>query len=158
MSNAEIQNQNHEQKVSSLREGTVIDHLSPGMALKALEFLGIPVHHAALLGINLRSTKFGRKDILKLESVVLTPDQVRRLAIFGSEVTVATIKDFEVVDKVSVDLPEQFSGILRCPNPSCITNHDRLETRFNVEAHAPDTTLRCHYCERRIAKDEFVFA
>ncbi len=158
MSNAEIEKQTREQKVSSLGEGTVIDHLSPGMALKALEFLGIPAHHAALLGINLRSTKLGRKDILKLESVVLTPEQVQSLAIFGTEVTVATIKDFEVVDKVRVGLPDQFSGILRCPNPNCISNHDRLETRFNVEAHDPDTTLRCHYCERRIAKDEFVFA
>jgi len=146
-----------QQQVAALRDGTVIDHLGPGMALKALEFLGIPRESAALLGINLPSTKLGRKDILKLENVILTPAQVRRLAIFGAHVTVATIHDFDVVEKVSVALPEEFDGILRCPNPNCITNHDRLGTRFEVETDEPSTTLRCHYCERRIEKDEFRF-
>jgi aspartate carbamoyltransferase regulatory subunit len=142
-------------QVAALRHGTVIDHLNAGKALKALEALGFPKKGAALLGIGLESGKMGRKDILKLENVELTPAEIDKLAVFGPQATVSYIRDYAVVRKVSVKLPEVIVGILKCPNPNCISNHERIETRFNVETANP-LHVRCHYCERRIRENEFL--
>lgn len=142
------------QQVTALRNGTVVDHLNPGMALKALQVLGVPKDGAALLGIHLVSAKMGRKDILKLENVELGPTDVARLAVFGPHATVSLIRDFKVLRKVHVELPDVITGILRCPNPNCVTNHERIETRFDVEARSP-IRVRCRYCERRILETEF---
>lgn len=147
-------NPGRQQQVAALRHGTVVDHLSPGMALKALQLIGVPKVHAALIGVNLFSAKMGRKDILKLENLELTDDQIQRLAVLGPNASVCYIREYEVVRKVQVELPERIAGVLRCPNPSCITNHDRLETRFDVERKSP-TVVRCHYCERLIRESEF---
>jgi len=143
-----------QQQVAALRHGTVVDHLSPGMALKALQLIGVPREGAALIGVNLYSEKLGRKDILKLENMELTDDQIERLAVLGPNASVCFIREYEVVRKVRVTLPDRICGVLRCPNPSCITNHDRLETRFDVERETP-TLVRCHYCERLIRENEF---
>ena len=140
---------------AALRHGTVIDHMNAGMALKALGVLGVPKEGAALLGIGLESGKMGRKDILKLENVELTPTEIEKLAVFGPQATVSFIRDYVVVRKVSVKLPDTIAGILKCPNPNCISNYERIETRFKVETQKP-LDVRCHYCERRIREDEFV--
>jgi aspartate carbamoyltransferase regulatory subunit len=142
-------------QVAALRHGTVVDHLNAGMALKALEILGFPKKGAALLGIGLESEKMGRKDILKLENVELTPSEIDKLAVFGPQATVSFIRDYKVTLKVNVKLPEVIAGILQCPNPNCISNHERIETRFKVETAKP-LHVRCHYCERRLRESEFV--
>lgn len=142
------------QQVAALRHGTVVDHLNAGMALSALEALGIPKKGAALLGINLESGKLGRKDILKLENVELSDADVARIAVFGPQASVSWIRDYKVVRKVRVELPDQIRGTLRCINPSCITRHERVETRFQVELRAP-IRVRCTYCERVIDEHEF---
>jgi len=142
-------------QVAKLRHGTVIDHLDPGMALKALEMIGVPKHGAALIGVNLASAKAGRKDILKLENIQLSDEQIDNLAVLGPSATVCYIREYEIVKKVRVKLPEVLEGILRCPNPNCITNHDRLTTSFDVERTSP-TQVRCTFCERLISEDDIV--
>lgn len=143
----------HQQQVAALREGTVIDHLNPGGALRAVQVLGLSKDGAALLGVNLESEKLGRKDILKLENVELSQRDIDRIAIFGPEATVSYIRDYEVQRKVSVKLPDDIVGILKCPNPNCITNHERVETRLHVDRRQP-LLMHCSYCERRILEDE----
>ena len=141
-------------QVTALRNGTVVDHLNAGMALKALQMLGVPKDGAALLGIHLESAKMGRKDILKLENVELGPTDIARLAVFGPHATVSVIRDYQVLSKVHVELPDVITGILRCPNPNCVTNHERIATGFDVESRA-SVRVRCRYCERRILESEF---
>ena len=97
----------------------------------------------------------GRKDILKLENVEISDEAIAKLALFGPEATVCFIREYEVVKKVAVALPDRIRGILKCPNPNCITNHDGLETGFDLERRSP-LLVRCHYCERRIGESEFV--
>ncbi len=143
----------HQQQVAALRHGTVVDHLNPGTAVRALEILGVPRDGAALLGMHLESAKMGRKDILKLSGVEIGPDEIAKIALFGPQATVSIIRDYRVASKVSVELPEQIVGILHCPNPSCITNHETVETRFHVGQQKP-LLMRCHFCERRLHGDE----
>lgn len=142
-------------QVAAVRNGTVIDHMNAGMALKALEVLGFPKKGAALLGIGLESRKMGRKDILKLENVELTKTELEKLAVFGPHATVSFIRDYAVVRKVSVKLPQSIAGILKCPNPNCVSNFEKIETRFHVETENP-LDVRCHFCERRIRETEFI--
>jgi aspartate carbamoyltransferase regulatory subunit len=141
------------QQVAALRHGTVVDHLNPGTALKALEVLGLPQDGPALLGIHLVSEKLGRKDILKLSGVEIPPDEIARLALFGPSVTVCYIRDYRVVRKVKATLPDDLLGLLRCPNPNCITNHERVKTRFGVKHRSP-LLVRCHFCERLVHEVE----
>ena len=140
-------------RVTALREGTVIDHLPPGTALKALEVLGYQDGGVVTVGMFLESEKWGKKDLVKIESKELTEEEVAKIALLGAHTTISIIRDYKVVDKLPVLIPSEISTVLKCPNPSCITNHDPVRTRFHVEREEP-LRVRCHYCERAVGEDQ----
>jgi aspartate carbamoyltransferase regulatory subunit len=140
-------------RVAKLRAGTVIDRLEAGTALVCLGLLGGPGEGVVTVGVNLPSGRLGRKDILKLENRVLTPGEMARVALFGPNATVSVIENFRIVRKIPLELPEVLEGVIACPNPSCVTHHDPVTTRVRIEVPSP-LRLRCHYCERRIRRDE----
>ena len=143
-------------RVAKLRNGTVIDHLPAGSALRCLALVGIPRDSVVTVGLNLPSHRNRRKDILKMENRALTPTEMARIALLGPKATVSFIEDFAVVEKLKLELPTVIDNVVKCPNPSCITNHDPVVPRARVESSDP-VRLRCHYCERRIRSDEVEF-
>ena len=142
-------------RVSKLRAGTVIDHLDPGSALQALAILGIPANTVCAIGMNFESGKHGRKDIIKIEGMELTQEDINKIVLFGPHATLSIIREFELVDKVAVKLPKDIVGVVPCPNPSCITNHEPVTTKFDVLSGDP-LRVRCHYCERTLRREEIV--
>ena len=140
-------------KVSALREGTVVDHLVAGTALKVLTVLGMTFEGAVTVGLNLDSRKAGRKDIIKIERRELTPAEVARIALISPRATFSIIRDFKVVRKFTPELPAVVEGLIRCPNPSCISNASWVTTKFGVMRPDP-LRVRCHYCERSLKKEE----
>jgi len=142
-------------KVSALREGTVIDHLVAGTALKVLAILGIEFEGAVTIGLNLESSKMKQKDIIKIERREVTPEEVAKIALVSPRSSFSIIREFEVVEKFQPTLPEMIENLIRCPNPSCISNEDRVETKFRV-VRADPLHIRCHYCERSLRKGEVV--
>jgi aspartate carbamoyltransferase regulatory subunit len=148
-----MNSETREYRVTALKQGTVVDHLPPGMALKAIEVLGIDESHVVTVGINLESKKWGRKDIVKIEGKELNEQEVAKIALLGSHTTISIIRDWRVVEKLPVLLPTEIRGVVLCPNPSCITNSDPVRTRFHVEKEEP-LRVRCMYCERVVGKDE----
>ena len=144
-------------KVTALRQGTVIDHLPPGTAIKALEILGYRGGAVVTMGMYLQSRKWGQKDLVKLENKELTEDEVAKIALLGPHTTISIIREYRVVEKRKVLIPDRIDAVLKCPNPSCITNHDPVTTRFHVEVKEP-IKVRCHFCEREVGKDEIVLA
>ncbi|MEW6745414.1 MAG: aspartate carbamoyltransferase regulatory subunit [Planctomycetota bacterium] len=141
-------------KVSALREGTVIDHLAPGSALRVLQILGITSGRTVTLGLNLESRKLGQKDLVKIESRELTQHEVNKIAILSPHATISIIRDFEVVEKIVPRIPEVLENMVRCGNPACISNVDhRVQTRFRVVRDQP-LRVRCHYCERAFREEE----
>jgi aspartate carbamoyltransferase regulatory subunit len=140
-------------KVSALREGTVIDHLVAGTALKVLSVLGVKFEGAVTIGLNLDSRKLGRKDIIKIERRELTPAEVARIALISPRADFSIIRDFKVVRKFTPELPAVVEGLIRCPNPSCISNASWVTTKFGVVRPDP-LRVRCHYCERSLKKEE----
>lgn len=143
-------------RVSAIRHGTVIDHLEPRTALTAFQVLAIPPDALVTIGMNLQSEKIGTKDIIKIDGLELTREQVAKIALLGPHATISIIRDYAVVEKVEVKLPSTIEDIVRCPNPSCVTNADAIRTRFDVVAPDP-IRLRCHWCERLVRADEVVF-
>ena len=140
-------------KVSALREGTVIDHLVAGTALKVISVLGMRFEGAVMVGLNLDSRKAGRKDIIKIERRELTPAEVARIALISPRATFSIIRDFKVVRKFTPELPAVVEGLVRCPNPSCISNSNWVTSKFLVVRPDP-LRVRCHYCERSLKKEE----
>jgi len=140
-------------KVSALREGTVIDHLVKGTALKVLSVLGIKFDGAVTIGLNLESGKFPLKDIIKIERREVTPEEVSKIALISPSATFSIIREFQVVEKFTPTLPKMIEGLIRCPNPSCITSDERVRTKFVVLRSDPLRIL-CHYCERPQRKEE----
>lgn len=142
-------------KVSALERGTVIDHLRHGTGLRVLAVLGLSDSEQTVsIGLNLDSKRMGRKDIIKIENKELTRDEIDKIAILSPEATLSIIRNFEVVSKLGPELEDELQGVVRCHNPSCISNHERTPSRFNVADREPVLRLRCAYCERVVVQDE----
>jgi len=145
-----------ELRVKPIKEGTVIDHIKPGKALKVLKILGITEEHEDIVSIvmNVPSKKLGKKDIIKLENVFLDRDTVNKIALISPMATINIIKDYRVIEKYVVEPPEEVVGIVRCQNPRCITNSkEPITPKFRVVSKDP-ITIRCHYCSRVMTEGE----
>lgn len=140
-----------ELKVSSIEEGTVIDHIPAGNALKVVRILGIEGEGATVsIVMNVGSRQTGRKDIVKVEDRTLSREELDKIALVAPDATINLIEDFDVVEKRGVELPDEIVGIVECPNRSCITNAgEPVEPRFRVVKRDP-VRLRCVYCEREV--------
>jgi aspartate carbamoyltransferase regulatory subunit len=130
-----------------LQDGTVVDHLPVGTAARALAILGLPREGPVTVGMNVPSTRYGHKDIIRVEHLELRKSETDRLALLGPHVTVAIVKGGRVADKLRLEVPERLVGVIRCTNPTCITNHERISPVFDRVAASP-LQLRCAYCER----------
>ncbi len=144
-----------ELKVSAIREGTVIDHIPAGKGLKVIDILHLNGANGGvlLLASNVTSKKLGRKDIVKVEGKFLSEEEVNKIALIAPNATVNIIRGYGIVEKFRVTLPNEIVGILHCPNPNCVSNHEYVKSRFHVVSREP-LKLRCHYCERTIGMEE----
>jgi aspartate carbamoyltransferase regulatory subunit len=140
-------------KITPIKNGTVIDHIEPGMALKVVKLLGIPEpgnKSPVSIAMFVSSKKMGFKDILKIEDKELKKREVNIISLIAPNASISIIKDEEVVKKLQLSLPKIISGIAKCSNPNCITNKDEpLETEFHV-IKEKDVRLRCVYCDRYV--------
>lgn len=145
------------QQVAKLKEGTVLDHLRAGTALRALRVLHLPPDVTVMIGINLSSERLGRKDIIKVERYELSESEAAKVALISPDATLSIIRDYRLVGKHGLHPPTRFRGLIKCPNPACIVHTERVRGSFVVEQHDP-LIVRCEYCERSISGDQFEFA
>ncbi len=149
----------HDEKllVSKIRKGIVIDHISAGRALKVLKILGINgyTNYRLAIVMNVPSRKFGRKDIIKIENRILDARELELISLVAPTATINVIDEYRVVEKYRVRLPNVIKGVLRCPNPMCITNKkdEDAEAIFVLRRSAP-LVLECKYCGTLIKGDE----
>jgi aspartate carbamoyltransferase regulatory subunit len=137
-----------ELRVSKIKDGTVIDHIRGGYALDVVKILGITGKEKRVMtiAINVPSKRFGVKDIIKIEGKALSPQEVNRIALVAPHASINIIKDYKVVKKLEVKLPNIIEGIVKCANPNCISNSDEpIQSRFHVKNQEP-LLLKCHYC------------
>ena len=138
-----------ELKVPRIKDGTVIDHITAGNAVKVLHILGIPRSSSSTVSVamNVRS-KLGKKDIVKVENRELDPNEVNKIALIAPKATINFIRDYEVAKKHKVKLPDEIVGIVSCSNPTCVSNaKEPVKSRFKIISKDPPR-IKCYYCER----------
>lgn len=141
--------------VSAIKDGTVIDHIPTGKGTDIIRILKVPKNgHRVTIGMNLDSRAMGKKDLIKIEGLALSADEASRVALLAPEATINIIKHFDVVKKFSIELPKIIERILICPNPTCITNHERMQTTFGIKKIKKHILLSCRYCEKTFHEEE----
>ncbi len=144
-------------KVKAIENGTVIDHIPSGSLFKIISILDLDqVANPITFGANLESRRMGTKAIIKIDNHYLEDGEINKIAFVAPMARVNTIRNFEVVEKRNVEVPERVEGIARCANPACITNHERMKTRFHVLKQGERIALRCDYCEKVTAQENIV--
>jgi aspartate carbamoyltransferase regulatory subunit len=139
--------------VSAIENGTVIDHIPASNLFKVIQILGLDtIDNMITFGTNLESKKLGKKAIIKLAGIYFEDDDINRIALVAPEAKLNIIKDYEVIEKSIVVVPDEIRGIARCVNPKCITNFESVETKFRV-VNKKSVSLKCHYCEKITDQD-----
>ncbi|WP_372883186.1 aspartate carbamoyltransferase regulatory subunit [Psychromonas sp.] len=135
-------------QVEAIQHGSVIDHIPVQQGIKILKFFNLTqTNEKITVGLNLATHTGQTKDLIKVENTFITDEQANQLALFAPNATINQIKDFQVVNKFKVQLPNSFIGVLACPNSNCISHNEPVNTRFYVK-HKSVLKLKCHYCEK----------
>jgi len=141
-------------QVAALENGTSIDHIPSDRLFKVASILGLESFTDPItIGNNLKSGKMGTKGIIKISGKFFEEDDINKITLIAPNVNLNVIRDFEVVEKKQLTLPDEVVGLVQCNNPKCITNNEPMKSRFSV-IDKKAVTLCCHYCERKISKEE----
>lgn len=137
------------QEVRAIENGTVIDHIPSDQLFKIIRIMQLDrAPQRITFGMNLESKRMGSKAIIKIADRYCLDKEINRIALFAPMAMVNTIKEFEVIEKRKVTVPEHIDGFVRCANPKCITNNEPVRTAFDVMNHDGQISLRCRYCEK----------
>ncbi len=142
--------QESELLVRRIKEGTVIDHIDEGRGLQVLAALQIDGRDGSLITIalNVPSAKYKKKDIIKVENKFLADDDTNKLAVIAPRASINIIKNYKLIEKRRVSLPNEIDRIFRCANPDCITNSfEHIESVMDV-LDKEGRVLKCRYCGR----------
>lgn len=140
--------------VAALENGTVIDHIPTASLFKVVDLLGLKkLSSSVTIGFNLTSRKCGKKGIIKAADVFFPEQILNRIALIAPSAKINEIRNYEVVEKHTVTLPNEIIGIAKCGNPVCITNNEPMTTHFYV-VDRENGVLRCKYCGRSFHNDE----
>jgi aspartate carbamoyltransferase regulatory subunit len=135
-------------EVSAIENGTAIDHIPANVLFKVISILNLDkLDKQITFGTNLTSKKLGRKAIIKLSDIFFIDKEINKIALVAPQAKLNIIKNFKVVEKKVVEVPEEIIGIAKCMNPKCITNNEKIITKFKVIS-ASEVKLKCHYCEK----------
>ena len=139
--------------IDSIQNGIVIEHIQAGKGMRIYELLELDKLDCCVALIkNARSSKMGRKDIIKIEGDLAINFDV--LGFIDNNITVCTIKNGELVKKENIVLPRRIKNVVKCKNPRCITsteeNLDQIFVLCDEKAHR----YRCLYCEQAYKSHE----
>jgi aspartate carbamoyltransferase regulatory subunit len=135
-------------EVSAIENGTVIDHIPANVLFKVISILNLDkIDKQITFGTNLTSKKLGKKAIIKLSDTFFIDKEINKIALVAPQAKPNIIRNFNVVEKKIVEVPEEILGIAKCMNPKCITNNEKIVTRFSVRSQK-EVKLKCHYCEK----------
>lgn len=139
---------NKEMQVAAIENGTVIDHIPAEKTYQVAQLLNLKeMSTPVTIGYNLPSEKIGKKGIIKVADKFFTDEEINRLSVVAPKIVLSVIRDYEVVEKKTVETPDELRGIVKCNNPKCITNNEPMATVFNV-VDKEKGTLKCHYCDK----------
>ena len=102
-----------ELQVAAIENGTVIDHIPAEKTYEVakllnLQNLSVPV----TIGYNLPSSKLGKKGIIKIANKFFTDEEINRLSVVAPKIVLNIIRNYEVVEKKTVETPDELHGII----------------------------------------------
>jgi aspartate carbamoyltransferase regulatory subunit len=139
--------------ITPIKNGTAIDHLPAGTALKILEVINFE-NATCTAAMNVESKKMNRKDILFIEGKQLTEEELNKIRLIGKNGTINFIENSKISRKEKLDYPINANGILNCSNEKCITNKEGLITKFSIKKIP--LKAKCFYCEKTMEKKEIM--
>ena len=145
--------------VRRIKEGTVIDHIDEGKGIQVLDALRIDGKDGSLITIalNVPSGKSKKKDIIKVENKFLKDDDTNKIAVIAPKATINIIKNYKLIEKRRVSLPNEIDRIFRCSNPDCITNSaEHIESVMDL-IDKETMILKCRYCARVLDVNEIKY-
>ncbi len=137
-----------ERLVAAIENGTVIDHIPAEKTYEVAALLGLQkLKTVVTIGNNYLSKIMGTKGIIKAEDRWFTDEEISRLSVVAPNVVLNIIRNYEVVEKKTVETPDVLRGIVKCNNPKCITNNEPMQTVFHV-IDKEKGSIKCHYCDK----------
>ena len=135
--------------IDSIKNGYVIDHISAGQAMKLYDYLNLGDLDCQVAIIkNARSTKMGKKDIIKIDKKVKIDFGV--LGYIDPNITINVIENDKKVKKFHPELKTELVDIVKCKNPRCITSVERGLKHICVLKDKNTAKYRCKYCDSEV--------
>ena len=136
--------------IDSIKKGIVIDHITAGLGMKIIEYLNIDTtKDTVALIMNAVSSKYGRKDVVKVENVA--DIDLAALGLIDPKVTVNYIEDHIIREKIHITVPEKVVNIIRCNNPRCVTSIEPGAPHIFHLIDRENREYRCEYCDEIIS-------
>ncbi len=135
--------------VGAINEGFVLDHIKAGKSMTIYHNLRLDKLDCCVAIIkNARSSKMGKKDIIKVECPIDMLD-LDILGFIDHNITVNIIKDGEICEKKQLKLPKQIVDVIKCRNPRCITSIEQELKHVFILTDPEKEIYRCKYCEEK---------
>tara|TARA_B100001179_G_scaffold105601_1_gene75117 strand:+ start:939 stop:1400 length:462 start_codon:yes stop_codon:yes gene_type:complete len=145
-------------RINRIKHGTVLDHIIAGRAfnvLSALDINGMDGNQVSV-AMNVSSKQYSKKDIIKIENRILAVEETNRLALITPHSTINIIENYEITEKRNVELPEKFTGVFKCTNPTCISNSSEPIISELLIINDDPPRLKCKYCTRISLTEEIL--
>ena len=114
--------------ISGIHEGFVLDHIKAGMCMQIYNDLKLDKLDCTVAIIkNAKSSKMGKKDIIKVECPIEALD-LDILGFIDHNITV---------------------NVIKCKNPRCITSIEQELDQIFVLTDEEKEIYRCKYCEEK---------
>ena len=135
--------------ISGIKEGVVLDHIQARKSMEIYKYLGLGKMDCTVAIIkNARSSKMGRKDIIKIEGPLDSLD-LDVLGYIDHTITVNIIRDERIVEKRCLSLPDRLVNVIHCKNPRCITSVEQELPHIFYLADKEKEVYRCQYCDEK---------
>ena len=132
--------------IDGVTTGIVLDHIQAGRGWEIYNLLGLDKVDCTVAIIQrANSTKYGKKDIIKIDGEVDIDLDI--LGYFDTKITVNKIRDNELEKKLKLRLPEKLTGVIECRNPRCITSVEQDIVHQFWLADPENKKYRCIYCD-----------
>lgn len=134
--------------IDSIQNGIVIDHISAGKGMMLYELLHLDELDCSVAIIkNVVSRKMGKKDIIKVDADI--PVNIDVIGYIDPGATVNIIRDGVRAEKLTLQLPETLTNVIRCKNPRCITTTEQELDHIFKLTDKENQVYRCVYCETK---------
>ncbi|MGN1316297.1 MAG: aspartate carbamoyltransferase regulatory subunit [Acutalibacteraceae bacterium] len=137
--------------IDSITNGFVIDHITAGRGMRLYDLLGLDNLDCSVAIIkNVASKKLGKKDIIKIDADIEIDIDI--IGYVDPDATVNIIRNGELVEKRTLELPQVLTNVIKCRNPRCITSTEQEINHAFKLTDRDNGVYRCIYCETQAKK------